>query len=160
MQKVQVLGFSWCEGSQALECIFAHPSIKECVCGSLWKQYLILSTCHSPSACPALRASIPVLMIYVSVRVPATKTLLDNDLLSLTRRKYNQVIVFIQNILHSLKILIDIAEKKVIFLSPGIDFSSQWEEWTAVGPLFWQTLSICAKSDGINRYPWNCSKGM
>lgn len=28
MQKVQVLGFSWCEGSQAQECIFADPSMK------------------------------------------------------------------------------------------------------------------------------------
>lgn len=67
-------------------------------------------------------------MIYVSIRVLATKTLLDNYLLSLTRREYNQVIVFTQNIPSRFDVLLDIVEEKVIFLSPGIDFPYQYEE--------------------------------
>lgn len=51
------------------------------VCGYLGKQYLIPTTCHSPSACPAPEADIPALLIYLP---PATETWLDNYLLSLT----------------------------------------------------------------------------
>lgn len=76
-------------------------------------------------------------MIYVSIRVLATKTLLDNYLLSLTRREYNQVIVFTQNIPSRFDVLLDIVEEKVIFLSPGIDLPGQYDEGAPVRPLFW-----------------------
>lgn len=48
--------------------------------------------------------------------------------------------------------LIDIAEEKVIILSSGIDFCGPFEEWAQARPLFWQSLWICTKSKGINRY--------
>lgn len=126
--------------------IICHPSIKECMC--VWVPLKTISdSIHMPltSSLSSPRACIPALMIYASIIVPAPKTLLDNYLLSLTRREYNQVIAFTQNIPHAMKMLIDIAEKKGIFLSPGIDFLGQLEKWTPVGPLFWLTLSICAK---------------
>lgn len=68
------------------------------------KQYPILSTCHSPSARPAPGAGVPVRVICVSVRVPATKSRLDNYLLSLTRSEYNQVIPSTRDIPASLKL--------------------------------------------------------
>ena len=70
----------------------------------------------------------------------------DNYLLSLTRREYNQVIAFTQNIPHALISASTSLRREWFFSLPVLTFPPAWyEERTPVDLLFWQTSSICAK---------------
>lgn len=92
--------------------------VRVCVCSSENDIWFYPPASHLQPMQPG-GFCIPGLMICVSLRVPASKTPLDNYLLSLARRGYNQVMIFTQNIPLALK-------RSMTYLKRGWFFSLYW----------------------------------